>query len=270
MTEYKRQHLVSRVLQARFTPDAGPEAKRIYQLRRAEPSAAVLVGPRNNLKEDWFIEREAGASHFERLWAATESAIGAPFAELDDHSGPGPLTDTSAAVVKDFMALHLIRAFSAKSLWDRSLARVMPKRRAAMISNRHLIDLARSTDVFPTEWTDEQIIDEITSRFDDPLRKGGEVFGETLVELLDNVKGHFTRFHVEVGEAVDGEFILPDVPCVPYENETGRVGLLAGFGLNNADAIVMPLESTPHGFSRIEATLNSVVDRRSSEAGAAQ
>lgn len=241
MTEYKRQHLVSRVLQARFTHDAGPDAKRLCQLRRADPSSVVFIGLRNNLKEDWFIERLAGAGRFERLWSNIESAIGPAFLELDSESGHGPLTDASAAAIKDFMALHLVRAFSAKPMWDRGLARVVPKRRASLLSNRRLIELARSTDVYPTDWTDEQIVDGITSQFEDPLRKGGEAFGETLVELVNNVNAHFERFHIEIGEAVDGEFILPDVPCVPYESTTRRAGLLAGFGLNNADAIVMPL-----------------------------
>ena len=241
MTEYKRQHLVSKVLQGRFTLDAGPDAKRLYQLRRSDPFSVLLVGPRNNLKEDWFIEKEAGASQFEQVWSNIEGAIGAAFVELDGHTGGGSLTNASAALVKDFMALHLVRAFSMKPMWDRGLGRVVPKRREDMMRNQGLIELARSTDVYPAQWTDEQIVDEITSHFEDPLRKGGEVFGETLVELLDNVKGHFQRFHVEIGEAVDGEFILPDLPCVPYESKTRRVGLLAGFGLINSDAIVMPL-----------------------------
>lgn len=241
MTEYKRQHLVSKVLQVRFTLDAGPNAKRLHQLRRSDPFSIVLVGPRNNLKEDWFINEEAGASQYERLWSDIEGPMGAAFAELDGHTGNDPLTNASAAVIKDFMALHLVRAFTAKPMWDRGLARVVPERRAAIVDNHGLIELARSSDVYPTNWSDEQIVDEITSQLEDPLRTGGQLFGDTLVELVNNVKVHFERFHVEIGEAVEGELILPDVPCVPYESKTGRVGLLEGFGLNNSDAIVMPL-----------------------------
>lgn len=241
MSEYRRQHLVSRVLQSRFSGQSGATAKRVAQLRRASPDSVELVGPKNNLKEDWFIEAEAGASRFEQIWGVAENAVVDALAELDAHSGAGSIAATTAERITDFMALHLVRGFTAKPLWDRGLARVVPRRRAALVENGTLIDLARSTDIYPAEWTDERIVDEITSHFEDPLRQGGEVFGETLVELYESVKRHFKRFHVEIAEADEGEFILPDVPCVPCESTTGRVGLLAGFGLNHADAIVMPL-----------------------------
>lgn len=241
MSEYRRQHLVSRVLQSRFSDQTGATAKRVAQLRRASPASVELVGPKNNLKEDWFIEEGAGASRFEQIWGVAENAVVDAFAELDAHSGAESIAATTTERIADFMALHLVRSVTAKPLWDRSLARVVPRRRAAMLENGKLIDLARSTDIYPAEWTDEQIVDEITSHFEDPLRQGGEAFGETLVELYESVKQHFNRFHAEIAEADAGEFILPDIPCVPFDSATGRVGLLAGFGLNHADAIVMPL-----------------------------
>lgn len=238
---YKRQHLVSKVLQARFAV-IGSTGKRISRLRRSDPDTdPVLVGLNNNLKEDWFIEERAGASRFEQIWGRTESVIGRAFAEIDSHRAGQPVSAASVAGISNLMALHLVRSVTATALWNRGLARVVPKRRAAMMTNETLIRLAREAGVYPRSWSDTQIVDEIIAGLEDPLRKGGEAFGETLVELYESVRQRFNRLHLEIGEANGGEFILPDAPCVPFESRTGRVGLLSGFGLNKSDAIVMPL-----------------------------
>lgn len=241
VAEYKRQHFVSKVVQWRFTASAGPAAKRLAQLRRADPSKVELVGPRNTLKEDWFIEAGAAPERFEKIWGQAEDGMSAVFAEIDAHRGTTALSPASAGRIADFMALHLIRSPATKRLWERSRTVVVPRRRAGMLANRNLINLARSTGLYPPEWSDEQIVDDITATVEDPLQTGGEAFGDTLVELYDSVRKRFTSLHVEVGEAVDGQFVLPDVPCVPYRAESGDVGLLAGFGLNASEAIVMPL-----------------------------
>jgi hypothetical protein len=231
--------LVSRVILSRFTLDAGPDAKRLNILTRAEPGVLQLVNPRNAAKEDWFIE--VRAQQFEQCWGQAENAVVPALAELDAHidlSGPSP---DSARSITDIMALHLIRSAAAQHLWDRGRDRIVPRRRAAMAEDRTLLGLARSSGKFPAAWSDEQIVDSITAGLEDPLRKGGEAFGETLVELYNSVRAHFAKMYLEIGEAVDTDFVLPDVPCVPYDAEHGAAGLLAGFGLLRSDAVVMPL-----------------------------
>lgn len=208
---------------------------------RTNPTTPRLVRPRSNLKEDWFIEQAADPGRYEQLWGEAENAVKAAFREIDAHTGSSAVGAQAARAISDFMALHLIRSLAAEGLWERSRSRVVPRRREAMIVNQDLVALARGTGEYPKEWTPERIIDDITSTFEEPLRKGGEAFGDTLADLYKNVREHFRDLHLEIGEAVEGEYLLADVPCVPYKSETDEVGLMAGFGLQRADAITIPL-----------------------------
>jgi hypothetical protein len=149
-------------------------------------------------------------------------------------------TETEGRIV-DLMALHLVRSVASKRLWERGRGRVVPRRRASMLQQRALLELARASGEFEPGASDEDIVDAITSRFEDPLRSGGTAFGETLIELYESVRDHFSSMHLEIGEAPGDEFLLPDVAVVPFDAAGKRVGLLAGVGIFQADAIVMPM-----------------------------
>lgn len=239
MAEYRRQHLVSQVVQRRFTRESGPAAKRMFGLSRSAPEQLQEARPRSSLKEDWFIDAHPG--RFEQAWGDIESRASTALTELQRLTAAMPVATETEGRIVDLMALHLVRSVASKRLWERGRGRVVSSRRASMLQQRALLELARASAEFEPGASDEDIVDAITSRFEDPLRAGGTAFGETLIELYESVRDHFSSMHLEIGEAAGDEFLLPDVAVVPFDAAGTRAGLLAGVGIFQADAIVMPM-----------------------------
>jgi hypothetical protein len=86
MAEYRRQHLVSQVVQRRFTRDSGPAAKRMFGISRSAPEQLQEARPRSSLKEDWFIDADPG--RFEQAWGEIESPAQAPRSPRSNGSPP--------------------------------------------------------------------------------------------------------------------------------------------------------------------------------------
>lgn len=239
MAPYQNQHLISRVVLKNFCDDRPGFPKLLRALRRAAPEIVVDVPIRTAAQEDWFIGEEP--ERFEIAWSTAESAMPTAYAELASHTSLDSISTQTAGRIRNLMALHLVRSFAAVPLWDLAGERIEPRRRAAVRGDGEIIRLHRESGAHPPEWSDDQILDKIIDGFgEDTLRPHGLAFGETLLELYEKVQKTLGTLQLEIVEATEGEFILPDIPCLPVHPD-GRVGLLSGAGIRHAESIMMPL-----------------------------
>lgn len=240
---HRNQHLITRALQRRFAGPAGATTQgHVAVVRRSDPRVR-LVGTRVNGAEEWFIREDP--ARFEQTWGEIETPMTQVYAELDSvrrrRSRRPPLSATHEEAIKAFMALHFVRSASAKVIWQRALQTVAPRRASALRADGELLLLARQSGLFPHDINDDELAAAVAGQLDDPLREGGAFFAETLVDQLVQTRRWFAPLNLEIGVALQSEFVLPDVACSNWNADTQQGGPAQGVPLKDADAIVMPL-----------------------------
>lgn len=231
------QHIVSAVLLRRWTLRG---ALLVYDLRY---DYLRLRSPRAEGYITGFTR--VGTSGFEAKWAAIEQRMPAVFAAVDD----GVVFDHPEFVahLKDFMALHFSRSRTMREVYRRSLEHAMAN---LIEEGNDLRDPRRLEELFFLRYglhaagpgarlaAYEAALKEIGSQ----LEEGGAFFGERLDAHFGRIREELDRWKLQIGRATeDAEFLISDDPVQTVDSETGRVGVLSGVTIDQADALLLPL-----------------------------
>lgn len=227
------QHLVSKVLLARFADRNGRVMTHALDGRTyAQP--ILKAGRKND-----FIA--VNADRYERFWGEFEGRAGAALRALDNDelSLAGRLAPKHEHALVDLMALHFARAFSAEVLWERAIQHSVPARRADMATDPVFLRAMRTCAAMDL-LSDEQIAEVMAAYVTRQIGLGTQAFANTVVHQFRKVRRTFQKHHLEIGWAAEGEFLLPDVPCVTYDSDGGLIGILNGAKIGSSDVVCMP------------------------------
>ena len=227
------QHLVSKVLLARFA-DKDSRVLTHTLDGRTFPQAIRKAGRKND-----FIA--VNADRYERFWGKFEGPAGAALRalEADEVSLAGRLAAAHEDALVDLMALHFARAYTAEVMWQRALDNTLPARRDGMATDPHFLAAMRTCAAMDL-LTDEQIADIMAGYVARQVGLGTAAFGRTVAHQFRKVRRIFRQYHLEIGWAADGEFLLPDVPCVTYDKDSNVAGVLNGARIGSSDVVCMP------------------------------
>lgn len=231
------QHVVSAVLLRRWT-----ENRRllVYDMRY---DSVRLRSPRAEGYITGLIR--VGAAEFEAKWAAIEQRIPPVFSAVDN----GVIFDNATLVghLKDFIALHFSRSRTMREVHRRSMERAIEKLIQDGDDLRHP---DRLDELFLLRYglhsagpegrmaAYEAALREVRSQ----IEEGSGFFGERIDANFERIREDVNRWGIQIGVAADGaEFVISDDPVQTIDSATGRVGVLSGVPVSQADALVLPL-----------------------------
>lgn len=232
----KRQHVVSRVVIARFAVDGLVEVEDVRKPGRWRPKSPSAVG----YVEDYVRHDSAGA---EAVWQRTETLLATALDELDGGVAPARGSRTEQTV-KDCLALHWARSHSFKAAADKAWERV---RRAS------LEDLARRPELLARVFAQRTGRDDPTAEdladVNDDLHQGpddvvdGRHFSERVRHFYAEAQAKFTDRSLEVGRCLPNtqDLVISDNPVVTPSRRKSGLNAEQGVALGDAHAVGMPL-----------------------------
>jgi len=237
------QHVNSKVILRRFAavaphPRAGNLAIRDLAHREAKP---VYRGPAGCGRIENFV-RYASRS-LENLWWETENDLPSAIAACSDGSVFG--NDKSVKVLKDAIALHLVRSVHTRRFLDQLWQDFLPRFREDVI-NRYQPRLASLfTEMYHGLIPHgreglEVVLDRLLSPML-TLREADAFHRDSLERLFRLASSHLDGLGLEVCRAGSGEFVIGDAPALAISSD-GRVGLLQGVGIESATTIALPVD----------------------------
>jgi hypothetical protein len=231
-----KQHVVSATLLRRWA-DGGTLVA--YYLatgkqRRRSPKAEGFI---RGLVRD-------GADAVEARWSRIEQHAPAVFSALDDGTLVGDPVATGH--LKDLFALHFARSRTMIDVYLRSTAGTAERMLSdpdSVTQNGAVLDeyFRERTGLEPAGpaarlWALEAIEADVTSQF----APGSEFFVERLVSNYERIRGDLDGWGVQIGITDSAEFLIGDDPVQTVDSTTGRVGVLSGVTIPEADALLMP------------------------------
>lgn len=234
----RKQHTVSASLLRRFATGSSQGAQvTAVNLRtgRSKPTSIRRAGVVND-----FIT--ADSKKMEDIWGQVENRL----PEAIDAAEAGTVLDDPrlCAVLRDAIALHYIRCETTKTVMTRVRQQTAPAVLRAAVRDRRA-DFERQ---FPLHMSglvpagDEALLYLAERLAQDTLNTlaSPEYTRFRFEDVFEKAKAHASGWSLEVVKAVDGEFLIGDVPVVT--SRAGSTGLgMADIPLGDASQIVMPL-----------------------------
>lgn len=229
----KRQHVVSQVLLRRFADERGELAvfDRVpFKEGRKGPRGVAYV-------ENYIVADPVGA---EQMWTGVEQALPAALAVLD--AGPPFDDQDSVAAVKECIALHWARSLTMQAIYDRSLPAQREKVKWNVLAEVNWKDaFLEIFGLHPAGTEAERIVrDHIEKHFDGHFADGAFFF-ERVQAIMQQARDLLADYNLEVGEAVEGEFLISDNPVLTKATGVAGAGPLGGVPWHLADVLMMPL-----------------------------
>ena len=232
----KRQHVVSKVVLARFAVDGIVEVEDVRRPGRWRPKSPSAVG----YVEDYVRHDSAGA---EAVWQRTETLLATVLDELDAGVVPERGSRTEQTV-KDCLAIHWARSHSFKAAADKAWETV---RRASAE------DLARRTEVLARVYAQRTGRNDPTPQdladVNDDLHQGpedvidGRHFSKRVRHFYAEAQAKFADRSLEVGQCLPEtpDLVISDNPVVTPSRRKPGLNAEQGVALGDAHAVGMPL-----------------------------
>ncbi len=234
------QHVVSKVVLKGFA--APSRTGRGWQLARYDKNARRELDPKGlNAcgKISGFVQFASGSA--EQTWNEVETRLGAAIraAEVGGlHGG------SEASVIKDAIALHLVRSSHYRRVHERSvLAAIHGTRLEALSSRRSLIEQEFyrrfGIDAAGTEALD-LVLRPIFERWEEYDRIGA-LLRVSLERAFFQVRSALAELSIEVLHASPGsEFIISDAPAFTFRREIGG-SMALRMAIGDSHGIAMPV-----------------------------
>lgn len=231
-----RQHVVSKVVLARFAVDGIVEIEDVRKPGRWRPKSPSAVG----YVEDYVRHDSIGA---EAVWQRTETLLATALNELDGGVVPEGGSRTEQAV-KDCLALHWARSHSFKAAADKAWERV---RRAS------IEDLARRPELLARVFAQRTGRNDPTPQdladANEDLHQGpedfidGRHFSERVRHFYAQAQARFADRSLEVGRCLPDtrDLVISDNPVVTPSHRKPGLNAQQGVALGDAHAVGMPL-----------------------------
>ncbi|MCU1494502.1 MAG: hypothetical protein JWO62_2266 [Acidimicrobiaceae bacterium] len=234
------QHYLSQATQRRFVEIVPGRGKVVRYVDLATGDSDV--GKTEDLGNEFhFIPIDSKAA--EKLWQTVESRINDP---IDSALAGRTLTIAQERLLKDYVALHFAR--------NPQLLEVHHKSVKSAVENQ-LEELARTpfaaaafyrkTGLHVAQLGGEAArigARELQGRFTD-LYERGALFRLTAQRIFEDVKDRIDPLGVELvtPASPSKEFLVGDVPALTVQEATGRVGVLGGVAVDEAEYLFMAL-----------------------------
>lgn len=215
----KRLHLVSEVLMKQWSISVPTNRKQIMafdlESRESKPAAPAQICYTEDL-------HPVDSEQFEKTWQDSEVRCAPILKRLNSGTS---LNDDSIVVIKDLLALHLIRSFS---YWDRHRKRLL-----GAIENLDLSEMPldlligsyvrRHGGIYPPYVHDRTLVEvewrnHLKQQFDE-----GSFTADAMLQMFDFTKNQIANYPlmiVEVGNVRD-PFIIGDCPVLPLAGPLG-------------------------------------------------
>jgi Protein of unknown function (DUF4238) len=197
-------------------------------------------------KSEGYVRNFVGDEYSERIekvWEATENQLNKVFAQVEN----GTVFENGQAldVLRSMIAMHHVRSLRTGQLHAGWLASQSAKggRLAGLRSMAdnsvylHERYMQRTDQVAPTSFHIEQERAVYLGSLEAEFGAGGNSFAEQLVVQYENTFRFLGHHPIQIGVAVEGEFLIGDTPVVTLDSATGEMGV----PIAQADTIVMPL-----------------------------
>lgn len=232
----KRQHVVSRVVLARFSVDNIVEVedvRRPGRWRSKSPSAVAYV-------ENYVRYDSVGA---EAVWQQTETRLTTALDELEGGGSPQRGSE-SERIVKDCLALHWARSYSFKAAADQAWLRVQQKSAENLTRRPDLLAQAFAQQTGRNDPTPQDLAD-----LNDDLHRGpedirdGRHFSTRVRHFYAEAQAKFADRSLEVGRCLADtrDLIISDNPVVTPSRYKPGLNAEQGVALGDAYAVGMPL-----------------------------
>ena len=189
-----------------------------------------------------FIRKDATTA--EQRWKKYEDAAPTVFGTLDDRT----IFDSPELVdaLKDLFALHFTRSRTMTIAYLRSFGGIFDgqlQKPEAIVNDPAMLDrlfemitglkpAGPEARLFAFEAYQYELIER--------LGPGSASFAERIEENFTKMREMLHDWKIEVGVAVDSQFVIGDDPVQTVDSVTGKVGILSGVPIGQADGLIMP------------------------------
>ena len=233
----KRQHVVSRVVLARFAVEKVIEVEDVRKPGRWRPKSPSAVA----YVKDYVRHDSAGA---EAVWQQTETRLAAALDELDGGEVPERGSGTEQTV-KDCLALHWARSHSFKAAADAAWQRVRRAHAEDLLARRPEL-LAR---VFAQRTGRDDPTPQDLADVNEDLHQGpediidGRHFSERVRHFYAEAQAKFADRSLEVARCLPDtrDLVISDNPVVTPSHRKSGLNAQQGVALGHAHAVGMPL-----------------------------
>lgn len=232
----RRQHVVSKVVLARFAVEGMVEVEDVRRPGRWRPRSPSAVG-----YVEHYVRHDSAVA--EALWQRTETRIGPALDELDAGGVPERGSGTEQ-VVKDCLALHWARSHSVKAAADSAWERVRRASADDLARRPELLALAFAQQTGRDDPTPQELAD-----LNEELHAGpeeivdGRHFSERVRYFFAQAQEKFADRSLEVGLCLPGarDLVVSDNPVVTPARRKPGLNAEQGVALGDAYAVGMPL-----------------------------
>lgn len=234
MSGFHHQHVVSRVLLARFT-DATGELRAVDLGERRDfvtgPSAVGAVS-------DFISHDRQGA---EERWGAIETRAQSAFDAVDN----GSALDSTETVelLKDLLALHWGRSHAIRIIYEQGIRKLLDAQQIEMLSDDSLPEVFTeltgglvAAGPGALEYAAEKMRLLVEGEF-----ASGEFFAGRVLANVEKAKSKLVDYNLEICVTEEGEFLLGDNPAATLRGGHSGVGPLGGVPWEDADTLMLPL-----------------------------
>ncbi|WP_155341408.1 DUF4238 domain-containing protein [Acrocarpospora corrugata] len=243
----KKQHLVSKVLLKRFTaPDAKSGDMKLASFDLDHPGARTqLKAPTEVGYRTDFVPVDSRS--LEDLWGETERMVPAVLADID--RGEPFALPGNADVLRNLIAIHLVRSHHYKAVHESSYLRTRQALRANMLGPRRELvqaEALRRMGLYLHGSALEVFLDGVLNE-SAPARGfvSGQLLRTSIEEMFRKIRNFISEWEPELLIAENGQFIMGDSPAITLRWPSGHPNLNEPVQFNvaigDAHAVVLPI-----------------------------
>ncbi|GLX00992.1 DUF4238 domain-containing protein [Microtetraspora sp. NBRC 16547] len=240
------QHVVSKVLLSRFTVRrSGSRGSRLTRFDLDHPDWQSEVSPKVCANATDFVEHDS--AKIEDLWQKTEQYMPKVFAATEKNV---PVTDPQhLTLLRDFMALHLVRSYRFKTVHTNALSEASAKLKVKLLET-HREPLLRLALRATGEHLDDKRLDEYAARMiaeSSPAQAhiAGRDFPNSLERMFALAKERLQNWYPEIIWAPMGHFIIGDSPAITLRWQGNLMDtatdVQTNVAIDDAKAMILPL-----------------------------
>lgn len=258
-----KQHLVSQVLLREFCR-ADADGGGLLVSHALSSGHNRFTGPGGVAYREHFVKIDSLET--ERIWGRVEQDLRA--ALLAAYSRRILGQPKRLVVIKEAVALHFARSPDVLDGEAATLHQTIESLRAQCLGNWSLIEnlyyLKHQRYPPRGDRARNEIADDLLAQTRQ-LVASGALFRLRVVDLFEKARDMAGSMGVRILRPRRGEFLIGDVPAIPFDATSGAFGLSGGVTFGNATTVVLPLgprrlAALTHGPDSFEAISGAEVD----------
>lgn len=230
------QHVVSQVLQRRFTEPCGPKKELfLARLNRRHPKGKLRLGsPAQFGKYEDFVK--FASRSVEEVWGRTENRMHATLDAVEQGAAIGDPAHED--VLREAIILHYVRSIPAVRIHADSYDKVREQLGQTTLPDYAFYARYKLYPAGPE--ARKLILDEMTQPTARRYEQGA-IFRANIEDRFKRFTQGASGYAVRIVTATAGEFLFGDTPALAIHWRDGRAATGSDIGLLNADEVVLPV-----------------------------